>query len=65
MLLDSQPPTVTIDAPALEDGACLEANQQITVSGRYADLSPATTSPVQLEVFRPDPIGHVLQPIFE
>ncbi len=41
VLLDTLPPGLTIDQPALTDGACVVAGQLQTVGGGFADPNPA------------------------
>ena len=49
VVLDTQPPTVTLDQPAVPAGACLAAGAAQTLGGAFADANPAA-APVTVEV---------------
>src|SRR5262249_3903263 len=53
--LDSLPPAVTLDLPAVPAGGCLAAGTSVTLGGTFSDSNPATgqggqPAPVTVEV---------------
>ena len=42
VFLDTLPPAVSIEEPALDPGSCLPGGQPVTLSGSFADPNPAT-----------------------